>query len=330
VGIICIQRADQEPYVMPNSAVQSFADPWEFQASFRAARTLLTAPGKYQSKLTRINMQRLWMHRAAISLPLVAQVAAPKGRTSLHFLADAHQTPIWQNGVKLLPGVIVLRPSGTEHYCRTSTRVSWGSMSLAPEELAAAGKALVDYELTASPATPLIRPPAHLMSRLLKLHEVAGRLAATVPDILAHPEVCRAMEHELVHLMVRCLAEGLVVVTNSSRYQRQPVMRRFEGFLAENPNRTVYLAEVCRAIGVSERTLRLHCEEHLGMGPCKYLWLRRMNLTRRRLAAADPTTATVTTIALDHGFGELGRFAVAYRELFGESPLATLRSAPNL
>jgi AraC-like DNA-binding protein len=310
---------------MPNSAIESFADPWQFQASFKAARTLLTASGKYRAMLTRINLSRLSIHRVAISLPLVAQVVAPQGRTAVHFLVDGQQSPVWQNGVKLLPGVIALRPSGTEHYCRTSTRVAWGSMSLAPDDLAAAGIALVDHELVASPVTPLFRPPSHQMSRLLHLHEVAGRLAASAPDVLKHPEVYRAMEQELLHALVRCLAEGRVVVNNSSQHQRQPVMRRFERFLEENPDRSIHLLEMCAAIGVSERTLRLYCEEHVGMGPVRYLWLRRMNLARRRLSAADPTAATVTGIALDHGFGEPGRFSAQYRQLFGISPAETLR-----
>ena len=312
---------------MPQSTVQSFADPWDFQASFKAAKALFAAPGKYQAKLTRIDMHQLWMHRAAISQPLVAQVAAPKDRTSIHFLADAYHPPIWQNGVELLPGVIVLCSPGAEHYCRTSTGVCWGSMSLTSSDLAVAGRALVDYELTASAVMQVIRPPPHLMSRLLNLHEAAGQLAATIPDNLAHPEVCRAMEHELVHVMVRCLTEGLTVGGDTPRPQRQLVMRRFEQFLEENPDRSVYMAELCAAIGVSGRTLRLRCEEHLGMGPSKYLWLRRMNIARRKLAMSDPTAAKVTTIALDCGFGELGRFAVAYRKLFGESPSTTLRAA---
>ena len=87
----------------------------------------------------------------------------------------------------------------------------------------------------------------------------------------------------------------------------------------------MYLGEICATIGVSERTLRVCCEEHLGMGPIRYLWLRRIHLARRALMLADPATTTVTQIATDHGFWELGRFAVAYRKLFGESPSASLR-----
>jgi AraC-like DNA-binding protein len=50
-----------------------------------------------------------------------------------------------------------------------------------------------------------------------------------------------------------------------------------------------------------------------------------MHLARRALAVADARAKTVTEIANDYGFGELGRFAVEYRKLFGESPSMTLR-----
>lgn len=105
---------------------------------------------------------------------------------------------------------------------------------------------------------------------------------------------------------------------------RPNVMQRFGQMLIERQGQPVFIADVCEEIGVSDRTLRTYCQEHLGTSPHRYLFLRRMNLAREALTAANPTTKTVTQIALDYGFGELGRFSVKYKREFGESPSATL------
>lgn len=162
------------------------------------------------------------------------------------------------------------------------------------------------------------------MRRLLKLHKSVGQLAHDSPDILKLPPVLRALENELIHIMVKCLVDGAAEPAAGSR-RHDTIVARFEEFLEANPDRPLYLAEICAAIGVAERTLRACCEEHLGMGPIRYLTLRRMNLVRRALLRADPSKVTVTRIVTDHGFWELGRFSIAYRALFGESPSETLR-----
>ena len=61
------------------------------------------------------------------------------------------------------------------------------------------------------------------------------------------------------------------------------------------------------------------------MSPTRYHLLRRLNMARSALQRADPETASVAEIARNHQFLELGRFAVAYRAIFGEMPSFTLR-----
>jgi AraC-like DNA-binding protein len=129
--------------------------------------------------------------------------------------------------------------------------------------------------------------------------------------------------------MIGCLTGGSSMQRYSGRHHHSTVRERFEELLAATHDRPLYLAEICAATGASERTLRVCCREHLGMGPIRYLWLRRMHLTRRALRRADPSTSTVTEIATQFGFWELGRFSVEYKRLFGESPSLALRRPPD-
>jgi AraC-like DNA-binding protein len=316
---------------MPNSAVKTFNDPYEYQSSIRAGdvTVVVTEPGEFRAELTRIDLRRLWMQRSWTSLPLIAHSTVHKSRSAILFPTDAEEAPYYHSGMEVSQRHIVFYSAGAEHHHRTSTAWRWGAMSLSPEDLAAAGRALVGRDLTAPLVTHLIRPPPHLISRLRILHAAVGDLAATVPEILAHAEVVRAMEQQLVRAMIACLTDAATAESFRPSLRRLAVMRQFEQLLEANQDQPLYLPEVCVALGVTDRTLRLHCHEHLGMSPHRYLWLRRMHLARRALALADGAKNTVTEIANDHGFGELGRFAVSYRQLFGESPSVTLRRRPG-
>ena len=220
--------------------------------------------------------------------------------------------------------MIVFR-QGSEGHNRSSGACQWGTIALTPGDAAAAGEVINGRELLAPLLTHPVKPPPRLLSELLNMQEAAGRLARGAPDILASPEVARAIEQALTRVLVLCLSEGQAIEVGSAHWRHAAALRRLEDFLEANCDHTLYTAEPCAAAAVSDCTLRALCHEHLGMGPTRYLWLRRMHLTRRALRRADQTGATVTEIATNYGFWELGRFAVAYRSLFGESPSATLR-----
>ena len=65
---------------------------------------------------------------------------------------------------------------------------------------------------------------------------------------------------------------------------------------------------------------------YLDMTPTEHL--RRVRLKRARAdpIVADRAMTTVAATAAHWGFAHTGRFAVLYRQTFGESPHVTLRS----
>jgi AraC-like DNA-binding protein len=308
------------------SRVFSFDDPLACQAAIRSAdvEVFPTAKGSFHAEHTQIGMNRLWMNRFRVSLPQVNTVAVKRGRRSISFLTEPNSSPFRHCGLDVQPGDIIVNRFDVIHE-RSGANLHYGTMSLPIDDLGAAAETIIGREFPKTPHKRIIRPDSALMLRLLRLHKGVGQLAHDCPDILELPPVLRALENELIHVMVRCLAEGAAVEPTAGRCRYDTIVARLEEFLETNPDRPLYLTEICAELGVAERTLRASCEEHLGMGPIRYLTLRRMHLVRRALLRSDPSKATVTQIVTDHGFWELGRFSVAYAALFGESPSRTLR-----
>lgn len=307
----------------------ALSDPLCYQTAIQAATVEFwpTSGGKFYGELTQIRMNKLWMQRFYVNLPQIQLVANQPGRKVFGFPTEPDAPPFEHRGVGVMPGEIAFSGVGAFHQ-RGAADFRHGTMSLKDDDVYAGYKALIGREFAERELKPIIRPSPDLMSRLLKFHRIVGQLAHDTPDLLDVPELVRAIEQQLIHLMIRCFADGVSGDFTAGARRHDAILGRFEDFLAANPDRPLYLTDICAGIGVAERTLRAACEEHLGMGPIRYLTLRRMHLVRRALLAADASETNVTRVVTDHGFWELGRFSGAYRTLFGESPSETLRRPP--
>ena len=149
-------------------------------------------------------------------------------------------------------------------------------------------------------------------------------MANDAPMVLTHPEVAHCLEQAIIETMVDCLSGGRIDEEKAAVRQHAAIMRRFHLVIEKHVDEPIYVPELCRAIGASQRTLRVCCQEHLGMGPKRFLLLRRMNMVRRALQESTPMTSTITEIATRYGFWQFGRLAAEYKALFGETPSATL------
>jgi AraC-like DNA-binding protein len=171
-----------------------------------------------------------------------------------------------------------------------------------------------------------IRPPASVITALQRLLIDAVGTAQHNPGVLTSHNALRSMERSLQTVIAMALAQDHPAFAR--RYGRTKLSRSFvrrlvEAYLEAHLSEPVYLADLCAATGVSERTLQQVFLESYGVSPLQYLKLRRLNLARQRLRGGAPEQTRVTDVALDCGFWELGRFAADYKALFGESPSHT-------
>ena len=310
---------------MPISSVLSFRDPDEYCSSFRDFRYELTVlkGGKFAAEHVRVDLHEARLQRYSSNLPWVAHTAIMKGRATFALRADPGPS-LLRADEEMQTTNIERLANGQTIYTRASGAVSWGTISLSVDVLAAIGAATAGRDLKPPVDVVTETPLPAMMARLRWLHAAAGSLAKEAPEIIAHPESARGLEHELLQALVACLTPAKNEEDAVAKRRHAIIMRRFHAAVTTSGDRPVYVSDLCSAIGVSDRTLEICCQEHLGMGPKRYLWLRRMQHVRRALALADQKSATVTEIATAHGFWELGRFAGAYRRFYGELPSATL------
>lgn len=314
---------------MSSSDIRRFSDPDQYAAAVRATAARLTAlgGGSFAAKLTRIDLHSLWMQRFDENLPRVAHSANMFGRAIIAFGTGEGAAPV-ESGVDLNAETIIRFADGQTSFQYSSGATSFASMSLPIDQLALAGVALVGAELKPPADMVAVRPPAFVLTRLRRLHAAAAKLAEDNSAVIADPRAAMTLEQDLIRAMVACLAERQPGDVWASHRHSQ-IMRRFHEIVEASADERLHIVELCAQLNVSDRTLRACCQEHLGMPPHRYLWIRQMTIARRALLRADPASTTVTDIATANGFWELGRFAVGYRQQFGESPSASLRRPPN-
>lgn len=311
---------------MTESGTLSFNDPDAYLAATRAVRVSSYVPAKFgafKARLAHVNFDRLWLQSGSETVARSVHLALDPDRRPIFFHADDDPQPILESGTEVGPDTLVFYSPGATQYQRSSGRFNWASMSLTPDDLHEASRLIYGRPVNIPSEASYFTPRAERLERLRSLHRTAVSLASSSPHMLEHHEVVRSLEHDLTLGMVACIAQEDDKRFNRAWYRHRQIMRRFAQWLEANGDQPAHLLKVCADLGVPVRTLTLCCQEYLGMSPIRYLWLRRMTLARTALLRAEPST-TITTVALNFGFVQLGRFAVSYRSLFGESPSTTL------
>jgi AraC-like DNA-binding protein len=315
---------------MPGSGTRTFLEPDHYEASLRQTQIeiVIALSSKFKARLTWAELHDLQVLRCEEDFPRIAYVCLGPQLSFVTFPAHYGTLPVW-GGTELRPGEIVFHGRGERLHQSTPGSFVWNVIALDPLQLEQYGRALSGKPFSLPSERKILRPSPRDVARLRRLHAQVCRLAETKPKLLAHTEVARAIEQDLIQTLVACLTAASVQADGRTKGRHASIMIRFEEVLAEHLSEPLLMTELCELTGVTERTLRSCCAEFLGMSPVRYVLLRRLRRARVALRDAAPDGANLLELLRGLGFAELGLFEAAYGAAFGETPLTTLQRAPG-
>jgi len=274
--------------------------------------------GKYRAEMAVRSTEQLQLFSDRFSTAISLCLEPPDGNVGFLFPRIA-SGQFLASGTNVSNGMLIVLPPGIQADI-VSTGLMGSDAFVVPE------KRFIELaEVLCPTSVPMERMT--LLSR--NTHELRA-LRQTVVELVAHPELKPQPEH-LSNLLAATVA--WVGDASNSRHPenvtgngaRARVAKRAQEFVEEHYQEAVHIEDLCCLTKVGVRTLQRCFKEYFGLTITNYLKMVRLNAAYRELNSANAIESSVTQIALEHGFTHFGRFSVAIREQFGESPTDTLR-----
>jgi AraC-like DNA-binding protein len=316
---------------MTATSIAVFSALEEYEAALQQGGTvelLLTAGGEFQAKLTRIALPRLCLLRGQEWLARIALVSVDSDSLLVAFPSEPGPSQTW--GGAAVKGGEIMTVGPTERlHVQTSQRCRWGVISVSVRAFERYGHAVLGSGFTSPAGIRRWQPPPADLQSLMGLFNSAIRLMEAQPGRAITAAAAHGLEQEVIQALMDCLRAGPLPMGDLARHRHIAIMRRLDDILTTRSGRTPRVAELCSALGISQRPLFTCCKEQVGISPSLYFRLRRMRRVHRALIGSHPGSTRVSVVATSHGFRDLGRFAGDYRKLFGELPSTTLRNGPG-
>jgi AraC-like DNA-binding protein len=177
------------------------------------------------------------------------------------------------------------------------------------------------------------RPDADLARELFELGARIAETAESSPETFNDSHWARygaqvEFMDTLVTTIESCDLDETVDIDKTAKSYSQ-IVRTCEEYTVQLDGCRPYLSELCAAAGVSERTLQNAFKDIMGMSPMAYLHRLRLHRARDELRKTTIDSTTVSEVAMNWGFWQLGEFSQTYKNCFGEVPSETLKRSPG-
>jgi AraC family ethanolamine operon transcriptional activator len=302
-------------------------DPDELAEGFRLwnHRFRQLSGGPFRGGLALLQLERIQIFRASCNRRLHAQGSPPPGSFGFAPVLPKNEGAIWR-GRRCKTNQFVALVPGQETDHITTADYEIVAVTVAGDFFRECAALLGGYDLEERLVGQLAVTPRPSCTRALTAHlrELLD-LAEARPDLLVRLRTRQSVEQECVRRVVEVITQSI----GGERLEcwssnRERLVRRADDYMRSRLGEPLSLLDLCRELGVSERTLHYAFREVRGLSPMAYFKAGRLNAVRQELKAAAGDSATVREIAQRWGFWHTGEFAASYRRMFGELPSRTL------
>jgi AraC family transcriptional regulator, ethanolamine operon transcriptional activator len=276
-------------------------------------------PGSFVAEWNVIRLPAMAVQFGCEQISVARRMRVPADRWAFVVPLAVPRSARW-DGVAVHGGELIVSAPRSESYGFDPAGMSIAVVSISPAAMPEIAGAAIPFARHGE--SRVLRPEAVLLSalrdELVALQISASASSAARADVTAHEAVQR-----LSTCLVRCLCPPAQHDTPSVD-GRSRVVRQAEEFFRSHVGEPISIAQLSAVARVSERSLRNAFHRVYTTSPKRYLRLWQLHQVHHALRTVEKSDVTVTDIATDHGFFELGRFAGEYKALFGEAPSKTL------
>jgi AraC-like DNA-binding protein len=271
-------------------------------------------PGNFKGAFSELRLEQITVVRECFNQRLVQAGQTPPGMLSvaipvhLEGACTVQGLALGCNSVLLLDGAtefLFHTPPGTDYFVITMPKALFSH-----EEILWCRNRLEVFKLTDASIKQLRSLCSLAMSEpddalaTLNLEIFSDDLASSVLSIIS-----QNMPPEPLNLTYATYSD---------------IVSRSQKLTLESEDSPVTIAEICRRLKVSRRTLHNSFITVAGTSPLQYLKSIRLNAARREIRSSA-FTLSVSDAAYHWGFLHLSHFSTDYQRLFGELPSSTLR-----
>jgi len=301
-----------------------FADADELSLALRHGSFEIqpTRGGRYRGSLIHLEADGVGLQWGFHAEPTLSRGAALGDHMFLARWGEG--APVWCNGREVQAGAL-LYAGGAELQTRAEGPIGYFSVSLP----GLAGLAATLAPDTTLPSGAGLRHVVRAVAELRSLNRLLAEVRSSAEAgtlTLGAPAARQGFRETIGAALLRVLSAEGPERDGTGELSASALVRSTEAYLRERRYQPVFLSELCAAAGASEPRLRRAFAQVYGVGPVRYLRLRRLAMVRRDLRATRQDQLTVSAAAARYGFFELGRFAGDYRSVFGEPPSHTPRA----